>query len=116
IPKVEVVEVTVQPLDTTTHLEGELLPFEAVALFARAPGFVSTVSVDRGTHVKRGQLLLSIVAPELGAQRAEAEARLVADKSTADRLETAARTPGAIAGHELALAQATGQADQARPA
>jgi RND family efflux transporter MFP subunit len=114
VPVAEVVPVTAQQLDTSTHLEGELAPYEAVALYARAQGFVSQVPVDRGTVVKRGQLLVSIVAPEIGAQRAEAQAKLVADKSTADRLQTASKTPGAIAGNELELAQATVQADQAR--
>src|SRR5438034_836532 len=61
----EVTAVALRPLETATHLEGELLPFEAVALFARAQGFVSAVPVDRGTVVKRGQLLVTIVAPEI---------------------------------------------------
>lgn len=113
-PTIEVVTVISKPLDTTTQLEGELGPYERVAIFARANGFVSQVLVDRGTHVKQGQLLLTIVAPELGAQRAEAQAKLQGDKSTFDRLKAASQTPGAVAVHELEVAEAAMQADQGR--
>jgi RND family efflux transporter MFP subunit len=113
VPTVEVVPVASKPLDTTTLLEGELSPYERVALFARANGFVSRVLVDRGAHVKQGQLLVTVVAPELGAQRAEAEAKLRGDKLTFDRLKAASQTPGAVAGHEVEVAEAAMQADQA---
>jgi membrane fusion protein (multidrug efflux system) len=114
MPTIEVVQVVSKPLDTTTQLEGELAPYERVAIFARANGFVSQVLVDRGSHVKQGQLLATIVAPELGAQRAEAQAKLQGDKSTFERLKAASATPGAVAGHEVEVAEATVQADQAR--
>jgi RND family efflux transporter MFP subunit len=113
-PTIETTTVVSRPLDTTTQLEGELAPYERVAIFARANGFVSQVLVDRGTHVKQGQLLATIVAPELGAQRAEAQAKLQGDRSTFERLKAASATPGAIAGHELEVAEAAVQADQAR--
>ena len=112
--QVEVVPVILKKLEATTHLEGELGPFEAVALFARANGFVSRVLVDRGSKVKSGQLLLSIVAPELSAQRAEAEAKLVGDRSTFSRLHAAAQTPGAVSGHEVEVAEAAVRVDESR--
>jgi membrane fusion protein (multidrug efflux system) len=110
----EVVPVVEKPLDTSISLEAELAPYERVAIFARANGFVSQVLVDRGSRVKQGQLLITVVAPELGAQRAEAQAKLQGDKSTFDRLKAAAQTPGAVAGHEVEVAEAAVQADQAR--
>jgi RND family efflux transporter MFP subunit len=85
-----------------------------VALHARATGYVSTVAVDRGSRVKQGAVLVTLVAPELGAQRAEAQAKLLGDRSTLDRLKGASQTPGAVAAHEVELAEATAQADQAR--
>jgi RND family efflux transporter MFP subunit len=114
VPTIDVVPVVSKPLDTTIQLEAELAPYERVAIFARANGFVSQVLVDRGSHVKQGQLLVTVVAPELGAQRAEAQAKLQGDKSTFDRLKAASQTPGAVAGHEIEVAEATVQADQAR--
>jgi membrane fusion protein (multidrug efflux system) len=114
MPSVEVVSVVARPLDTVAHLEGELTPYEAVALDARANGYVANVLVDRGSEVKAGQLLATLVAPELRAQRAEAQAKLLGDRSTQERLQAASQTPGAVAGHEIDLAMATTQADQAR--
>jgi membrane fusion protein, multidrug efflux system len=111
---VDVVPVIAKPLDTTTHLEAELTPYEAVSLHARASGFVERVLVDRGSKVKRGELLVTIVAPELTAQRAEAEAKLQSDKSTSERLRAASQTPGAVSGQELEVAVATADADQQR--
>jgi RND family efflux transporter MFP subunit len=111
---VEPVLVIAKPLDTVVHLEGELTPYERVAIYARATGFVSKVLVDRGSRVKAGQLLLTIVAPELRAQRAEAEAKLQGDKATSDRLTAASQTPGAVAGNEVERAESSVKADEAR--
>jgi membrane fusion protein, multidrug efflux system len=114
VPTIEVTKVVAKPLDTATHLEGELTPYETVAIHARVNGFLSKVLVDRGSRVKKGQLLLTLVAPELNAQRAEAQAKLEGDKGTFERLNAASKTPGAVAGHEVEIAQATMEADQAR--
>ncbi len=113
-PAVEVTKVVAKPLDAMTHLEGELTPYESVAIFARANGFVSNVLVDRGSRVKRGALLVTVVAPELGAQRSEAQAKLEGDRATYERLKAASQTPGAVAEHEVELAGATVGSDQAR--
>jgi len=111
---IDVVPVVSKPLDTTTHLEAELTPYEAVSLHARANGFVQRVLVDRGSKVKTGDLLVTIVAPELVAQRAEAEAKLQADRSTSERLRAASQTPGAVSGQELEVAIAAADADKQR--
>jgi RND family efflux transporter MFP subunit len=111
---VEVLPVVSRQADSTTHLEGELVPYESVALFSKAAGFVLKVAVDRGSVVKEGQVLAAISAPELAAQRAEAEAKLEADRSTFERFKAASQTPGAVAGHELELQQSSVHADEAR--
>jgi membrane fusion protein, multidrug efflux system len=72
------------------------------------------VVLPHPTNVKQGQVLITIVARELGAQRAEAQAKLQGDKSTLDRLKAASLTPGAVAGHDIEVAEAVVQADQAR--
>lgn len=110
----EVVPVLSRQPEGNVHLEGELAPYEAVSLFSKVSGFVSRVDVDRGSKVKNGEVLIAISAPELGAQRAEAEAKLQGDKSTFERLKAASQTPGAVAGHELELQEAAVQADNAR--
>jgi RND family efflux transporter MFP subunit len=116
---VETVPVISKRVERTLRLPGELLPFERVDLHARVTAFVEKVDVDRGSVVQPGQLLISLAAPELRAQRAEAEAKavalesqraeaqakLVAAQSTYEHLRAAAATPGVVAGNELVLAQ-----------
>jgi RND family efflux transporter MFP subunit len=111
---VEVVRVVSRPLETSVRLEAELSPWESVAVYPRVTGFVASIPVDRGSIVHRGQLLARLVAPELAAQRVEAEARVRGDRSTLTRLEAAARTPGVVAGHDVDLAEADTRADAAR--
>ena len=100
-------------------LPGEFVPYQAVDVRAKVAGFVERVEVDRGSLVKEGQLLATLVAPELLAQRkeaearvqavrssrAEAEAKLLSAQSTWERLKAASATPGAIAGNELMVAE-----------
>jgi RND family efflux transporter MFP subunit len=113
-PTVEVVQVTADKLDTTARLPGELAPYEMVALYPRVNGFVEEIGVDRGSAVRHGQLLARLSAPELASQRAEAESRLSAARSTFERTRAAADTPGAVAKHDLEVAEAAVKADEAR--
>ncbi|MFI5312331.1 MAG: efflux RND transporter periplasmic adaptor subunit [Gemmatimonadales bacterium] len=101
-------------LDAVQHLQGELTPFEAVDVFARVNGYVREIPVDRGAVVHGGDVLARLDAPELQQQRAEAQARLVSSRQTAERLRVAARTLGAVSVHELELADAAMRADSAR--
>jgi RND family efflux transporter MFP subunit len=116
---VETTKVVARTLQKTVTIPGDLTPFQGVNLHARVSGFVESVAVDRGSWVKRGQRLATISAPELRAQRAEAEAklqavraqeaeaqaRLVAAQSTYDRLKAASATPGVVAGNDLEIAE-----------
>ena len=125
--QMDTVKVVSQTITRKTHLPGEMLPFLKVGLQARVTGFVDMVEVDRGSTVKKGQLLVKLSAPELAAQiaeaeakalavesqRAEAEAKLVAAKSTATRLKAASTTPGVVAANELVLAEQAVDAGQA---
>ena len=124
----EVVRVVAQKLARKAVLPGELFPFQAVEIHAKVMGFVQAVEVDRGSWVKTGQLLATMTAPELAAQRAEAEARVetieaqraeaaakrAAASSTYERLKGAAATPGVVAGNDVVLAQKAVEAETAR--
>ncbi|MFI5288767.1 MAG: efflux RND transporter periplasmic adaptor subunit [Polyangia bacterium] len=111
---VEVVRVVSKPLDTVIHLEGDLSAYESVAIFARVNAFVSTVAVDRGSVVSKGDRLATLVAPELTAQRTESEATARASQSNSARLKEAAKTPGTVAGNELESAAAVAAANEAK--
>ena len=114
VPTLEVVPVVAQRLETTTRLPAEIYAYESVALYPRVSGFVDEVLVDRGSSVRKGQLLARLSAPELAAQRAEAESKLAAVRSTYERTKAASDTPGAIAKHDLEVAEAALRADEAR--
>ncbi len=124
---VDVAKVVAQKLNVTVRLPGELQPFEVVAIYPKVTGFLKWISVDRGSHVRRGQLIAELEAPELAAQRAEAQsklegaesqlvaaqAKLAADESTYEKLAAAAKTPGVVAGNDLIVAQKAADADRA---
>src|SRR5262252_3428384 len=108
-PTVTVAEVVSLELNRQLRLPGELQPFEDVAIYAKVPGFVEAINVDRGSVVKRGQLLARLRAPEL-----EAEAKLAAEEATYQRLKSASATPGAVAGNDVEVALRSVEAGRAR--
>ena len=125
---IDAVRVVEQSLDVPLSLPGELTAFQSVAMFPRVTGFVKSVNVDRGSQVRAGQLLASLDAPELVAQRSEAQSKLQAaeaqlsvarakadaDKGTFARLKAASATPGVVAGNDVVIAEKTadGSANQ----
>ncbi|HEY5255635.1 MAG TPA: efflux RND transporter periplasmic adaptor subunit [Acidobacteriaceae bacterium] len=125
---VDCVKVVSRRLDITIPLPGELQPYEEVRIFPKVSGFVKWIGVDRGSVVKQGQLLAVLVAPEIVAQKSEAEskvlsaenqriaaeAKLAADESSWERLKQAAATPGVISDEELEVAEKAATADRAR--
>lgn len=128
LPVVDTVRITSHPLNVATSLPGELQPYEVVAVYPKVTGFVQWIGVDRGSRVHQGELLAKLVAPELTAQRAEAQAKLLsaesrrveaeaktaADEATYQRLKVAAATPGVISENELQIAEQTAAGDRAR--
>ncbi len=116
---IDLVAVVSQPVSRTVDLPGEFEPFMSVGLHAKVRGYIERVLVDRGSMVRKGQLLAQLSAPEMKAQIAEAEAKvqaaeserlqaeaqLAGAESTADRTAKAAETPGAVAGNEVVQAQ-----------
>jgi RND family efflux transporter MFP subunit len=121
---IDIVRVVEQSLDVPLSLPGELTAFQAVAMFPRVTGFVKTVNVDRGSNVRAGDLLVSLEAPELVAQRSEAQSKLQAteaqlsvarakadaDRATFERLKAASTTPGVVAGNDVVIAEKTADA------
>jgi len=119
-----------RPLDVVLAMPGQLDPYESVAVYPKVTGFVKSITVDRGSRVRRGELMAELEAPELVAQRAEAQSKLQAavaqlavarskadaDASTYDKLKAASATPGVVAGNDLVVAQKAVEADQSQVA
>ncbi len=126
-PELEVTRVIAQKLNTTVKLPAQLTAYEVVDVYSKVTGFVKWIKVDRGSRVRAGEPIAQLEAPELLAQRAEAEskfqsaqsqlsaaqAKFAADQATYQRMSTAAKTPGVVAQNDLEVAQKTSQADQA---
>jgi RND family efflux transporter MFP subunit len=75
-PIVRVAAVTPGAAVVSTKLPGTTLAFEAADLYARANGYVEKRNVDIGDHVKAGDVLAVLTAPELDHQIAQAESAI----------------------------------------
>jgi RND family efflux transporter MFP subunit len=71
VPSVRVEQVAQRQGKLHVSLPGTTLAFEAANIYARASGYVLKRYVDIGDHVKAGQLLAEITAPEVEAQVAQ---------------------------------------------
>src|SRR3954447_11458950 len=71
---VDVVAVESQELRTSLALPAQIIPYEIVDVYPKVTGFIESIRVDRGSQVHRGDVLVRLSAPELVAQRAQAEA------------------------------------------
>ena len=138
---IELVPIVKKAVSRTIDIPGEFQPFMSVAVYARVPGYVENILVDRGSVVKQGDLLVALSAPEMKAQIAAAESKVQAAEAdrlqaegrlasleatlsssqatlkaaqlTYDRLKKASETPGVIAGNELDTALQSAEAQRA---
>ena len=65
------------PGEEDLTLPGTVSAYASGALYARASGYVTSWSKDIGAHVRKGEVLADISAPDLDQQLAEAKAQLV---------------------------------------
>ncbi len=112
--------VTEKALSSSARLPGQLKPFNEVNLFPRVNGFVKQVYVDRGSIVKKGQLLVTLEAPEMQSQVQAADSRYLqaqenatASKEKYQRLKEAATEPGSVSPLDLDNASSRMKADAA---
>jgi membrane fusion protein, multidrug efflux system len=120
------VAIVSKKLQTTIALPAQLTPYEQVDIYPKVTGFVEAVTVDRGSYVHRGQLLVKLTAPELASQRSQAEAavraaqsqlattqaKLASDNGTYLHMVEAAKTPGVLAENDVLVAGQTVSADK----
>ena len=112
--------VTEKALSSYARLPGQLKPFNEVNLFPKVNGFVRNIYVDRGSIVKRGQLLVTLEAPEMESQLQAANSRYmqaqenaVASKEKYQRLKQAAAEPGSVSPLDIDNALSKLKADEA---
>jgi RND family efflux transporter MFP subunit len=72
VPVVSVAQVTTATAKPTVILPGTLQPMLTTAIYARTPGYIGRILVDIGSHVRAGDLLAVIDAPDLDQQVVQA--------------------------------------------
>jgi RND family efflux transporter MFP subunit len=76
VPVVDVVQPQGDAPDQTLALPGQTTAFIDTPIYARTSGYLKAWTFDIGAHVKRGDPLAQIEAPELDQQLAQARAQL----------------------------------------
>ncbi len=64
-------------------LSSELVPFQEIDVYAKESGYIKSLNVDYGSHVKTGQLMATLEIPELQAQLQEDQAEI---KNASDQM------------------------------
>jgi RND family efflux transporter MFP subunit len=82
VPSVRVATVQASTPTWPITLPATTSAFAAANIYARATGYISRRDVDIGDHVKAGQLLAQITAPELDHQISQSEATLAQLQAT----------------------------------
>jgi multidrug efflux pump subunit AcrA (membrane-fusion protein) len=77
IPTVTLVQLQQGPSEGELRLPGNVSAFYAGKIYARVSGYLKDWSDDIGAHVKKGQVLAVINAPDLDQQFAQARADLI---------------------------------------
>ena len=103
--RVRVTKATTSPAVRKLTLQGEARAFAQVTLYAKVSGYLKSVVVDKGDHVKAGQILATIEAPELDKQIASASADAKNKRVNAKRFEALAPS-NMVSAQEVEAAQA----------
>jgi RND family efflux transporter MFP subunit len=105
-------------LNTTMSLPGVLQPYQTVDLYAKVNGFIKNMTVDIGSEVHRGQLLMILDAPEMTSAVSQAQEDLHTKEAVYrgswanyDRLLKTSKMPGTISPNDLDMAHAKMSAD-----
>ncbi len=87
---VEVTDIARRPLIRTLRSPGTLEAYQKADLFAMVSGYIDTVTVDIGSHVKKGDVLMTISVPELAAdlRKHQAMAQAARARATFEQLTT----------------------------
>lgn len=118
--KAETVAIEKNTLNSVIKLPGQLKPFEKVDIYPKMNGFVKEMYVDRGSNVHKGQVLMTLEAPEIAQQIQAAQAKMLQSQENLNasrdryyRLKAASKMPGSISDLDLMNATSKYQADSA---
>jgi RND family efflux transporter MFP subunit len=84
IPTVALAQITHSDAGQSLILPGNVQPYNKAAIYARVNGYLKSWNKDIGAHVKAGDVLATIDAPDLDQQFAQAKATLASAKANYD--------------------------------
>ena len=87
LPRVEVVRVSVSPAESQLQVPGTTQAYTEANIYARASGYLARRLVDIGDHVRTGQLMAVIDAPDLDKQVSQARSNLRLSESNLAQME-----------------------------
>jgi RND family efflux transporter MFP subunit len=87
VPKVTTVHPERAPADVDVPLPGTTQPWLTTGIYARIDGYLKARYVDIGDHVKAGQLIAEIDAPEVDQQLNQARGTLAQSKASLVQLQ-----------------------------
>lgn len=115
LPTATVALATRGPLANSITLSGEFRPFQEVDVHAKVAGFIRTIYVDVGDHVKSGQVLAVLEVPELNAEVMGAKADIRRSEDAIHRAQSEIqRSESAYSAYHAAYTRLE-QASEARP-
>jgi RND family efflux transporter MFP subunit len=88
VQEVGTAAVTLRPVAQRLTLSSELVPFQEIEVYAKEAGYVKELSVDYGSHVRKGQVMAVLEVPELQAQLDEDKAAIRAQQDQVARAES----------------------------
>jgi membrane fusion protein, multidrug efflux system len=113
--RVLVATATTAPPERTLVLQGEVHPFATVTLYGKVAGYLGEVRVDKGDRVRAGQLIATILSPELDQQVTAARADARNKRRQAQRMQALAG-PGVVAVQDVDAASAGADVAEAQEA
>jgi RND family efflux transporter MFP subunit len=81
VTTVAVAKAASRPMTHSVALTAEFRPYQEIDVMAKVAGYVQSINVDVGDHVKQGELLATLEVPEMADDQARAESMLARSKA-----------------------------------
>jgi HlyD family secretion protein len=108
VPKVTVVRPTRQTIKRLIQQPGYIRPYEQTPIYSKIAGYVEQVTVDKGSQVHKGDLLVKLWVPEMVQDLAAKQAQVEQAGAQVRQSEEGLRAAGAAVNTAAALVNAAG--------
>jgi RND family efflux transporter MFP subunit len=111
VPTVALAQIKRSDAGQSLILPGNIQPYNKAAIYARVNGYLKSWNKDIGAHVKAGDVLATIDAPDLDQQFAQAKATLASAKANYDIAVITANRYGILVQKQAVSQQVADQAN-----